>query len=239
MSMKLPFLISVPHAGLTVPSEVKKICQLTKEEIIEDGDKGAADIYYPLKNKVKGFVTTDVARAIVDMNRAEEDIIKDGVIKTHTCWDVQVYRTFPSAEIIEILFEKYYRPYHAKLRKISQKVILGIDCHTMAAVCPPVGPDSDMRRPPICISNAAGTCSQELMRSLISCLEEFFKVKVSVNVPFKGGYIIKSHSHEIPWVQLEFSRADFMSNKEKSNLFFSSLIKWYEMLTKKEIRMFY
>jgi len=237
--MKLPFLISVPHAGLTVPSEVKKICQLTKEEIIEDGDIGAADIYYPLKNKVKGFVTTDVARAIVDMNRAERDIRKDGVIKTHTCWDVPVYRTFPSEEIINTMFGKYYRPYHAKLKKISQEVMLGIDCHTMSAVGPPVGPDADMRRPLICISNADGTCSQEWMRSLGSCLEEFFKVKVSVNNPFTGGYIIKSHFYQRPWVQVEFSRADFMSNKEKSNLFFSSLKKWYEMLTKKEIRMFY
>ena len=229
MNMKLPFLISVPHAGLTVPSEVKKICQLTKEEIIEDGDKGAADIYYPLKNNVKEFVTTDVARAIVDMNRAEDDIRKDGVIKTHTCWDVPVYRTFPSADKMEILFEKYYRPYHAKLRKISQEVMLGIDCHTMSAVGPPVGPDADMRRPLICISNADGTCSQELMKSLTSCFEEFFKVKVSVNYPFTGGYIIKSHSHEIPWVQLEFSRADFMSNKEKSSRLLKVLKTWFKM----------
>ncbi len=226
MSMKLPFLISVPHAGLRVPSEVKKLCQLTKEEIIEDGDKGAADIYYPLKNNVKGFVTTDVARVIIDMNRAEEDRRKDGVIKTHTCWDVPVYRTFPSEEIINTMFEKYYRPYHAKLRKISKKVLLGIDCHTMAAFGPPVGSDSDMRRPPICISNADGTCSQELMKSLTSCFEEFFKVKVSVNYPFTGGYIIKSHSHEIPWVQLEFSRADFMSNNEKSDRLLKALINW-------------
>ena len=229
MNMKLPFLISVPHAGLKVPSEVKKICQLAEEEIIADGDRGAADIYYPLKNKVRGFVTTDVARAIVDMNRAEEDISKDGVIKTHTCWNVPVYRTFPSEKTINTIFKKYYRPYHAELRKISQKVLLGIDCHTMAAVGPPVGPDSDMRRPPICISNAASTCSQKLMRSLSSCLEEFFKVKVSVNVPFKGGYIIKSHSHEIPWVQLEFSRADFMSNKKKSSQLLNALKTWFKM----------
>jgi hypothetical protein len=29
-----------------------------------------ADIIHPLKNKVKALVTTDVARAIVEMNRA-------------------------------------------------------------------------------------------------------------------------------------------------------------------------
>ena len=65
MSMKLPFLISVPHAGLTVPSEVKEICQLTEKEIIEDGDEGAADIYHPLKDYVSGFVMTDVAMQLL------------------------------------------------------------------------------------------------------------------------------------------------------------------------------
>ena len=93
--MTLPLLLSVPHAGLTIPPEVENLCVLTKKEIIEDGDEGAARIYLPLQKEVYSLVTTDVARAIVDMNRAEEDKSKDGIVKTHTCWDVPVYREFP------------------------------------------------------------------------------------------------------------------------------------------------
>ena len=98
--MKLPILLSVPHAGWKIPSEVEDICVLGQKEILEDGDVGAAEIYNPLKKKVEAFVTTKIARAIVDMNRAEKDFWKDGVIKTHTCWDVPVYKTFPSADTI-------------------------------------------------------------------------------------------------------------------------------------------
>ena len=80
--MTLPFLVSVPHAGLSVPPEVEGLCILEEQDIIEDGDEGAAEIYYPLKDQVTAFVFTDIARAIVDMNRREDDRTKDGVVKT-------------------------------------------------------------------------------------------------------------------------------------------------------------
>ena len=214
--MKLPFLISVPHAGMTVPLEVKDLCALTKREIRDDSDEGAAEIYYPLKNHVAGFVTTDIARAIVDMNRAEDDRRKDGVIKTHTCWDVPVYRIFPSDEIIDRLIKKYYTPYHKDLTEIAKGVRLGIDCHTMTSVGPPVGPDPGIKRPHICLSNADGTCPQKWMDIFRDCFEKAFKTQITVNSPFKGGFIIRSHSREIPWIQLEFSRAPFLNNENKS-----------------------
>ena len=38
--MKLPLLISVPHGGLRVPSEVQQYCVLTRDEIRELADGG-------------------------------------------------------------------------------------------------------------------------------------------------------------------------------------------------------
>lgn len=121
-------------------------------------DEGAAEIYLPLKNKVKVLVTTDVARAIVDMNRAEDDRRKDGVVKTHTCWDVPIYSEPLSDILMETLLAQYYRPYHQDLFRLADNVVAGIDCHTMAAVGPPVGPDPGLERPAACLSNADGTC---------------------------------------------------------------------------------
>jgi hypothetical protein len=88
---KLPLLVSVPHAGLAIPPEVAALNRLTAQEIAEDGDVGAREIYGELAPYVAAFVISDIARAFVDLNRAEDDIRKDGVIKTHTCWDVPVY----------------------------------------------------------------------------------------------------------------------------------------------------
>ena len=75
--MTLPLLISVPHAGLRVPPEAERFCKLTETEIAKDGDEGAAEIY-TIESEVECYVTTDIARAIVDLNRAEDDRRKDG-----------------------------------------------------------------------------------------------------------------------------------------------------------------
>ena len=83
--MSLPLLLSVPHAGVEVPAEAEAHCILTPAQIAADGDEGAAEIY-ALADKVEGHITTHVARAIVDLNRAPDDFGPDGVVKTRTCW---------------------------------------------------------------------------------------------------------------------------------------------------------
>ena len=168
--MNLPILLSVPHAGWKIPPEVRDTAILTDRDILDDGDSGAAEIYYPLKEVVEAFVTTDIARAIVDLNRAEDDFWKDGVIKTHTCWDIPVYRHYPSEETIQELINKYHRPYHARLTSLAGSVMAGIDCHTMAATAPPVAKDSGEERPPVCLSNAEYTCPKDWIESLAECL---------------------------------------------------------------------
>ncbi len=94
--------------------------------------------------------------------------------------------------------------------------MLGVDCHTMAAKAPPVGPDPGAERPPICLSDGGSvTCPPELFDRLTGALEHAFGVPVSRNVPFRGGYIVRSHARELPWVQLELSRAGFATITEK------------------------
>jgi N-formylglutamate deformylase len=221
----LPLLISVPHAGTKIPSEVESISMLTPKQIIEDGDEGAAQIY-AIRDQVTTFVTTDIARAFVDVNREEEDRSPDGVVKTHTIWKVPIYRQSLSEDLIRMLLDKYYRPYHRQLSKLASEIKLGVDCHTMADVGPPIGPDAGKKRPLICISNAEGTCPETWFDQLADCLEEEFEIKVSKNSPFKGGYIIRSHAHELPWIQIELSRAAFLSHEEKRMKLLEALKGW-------------
>ena len=225
--MKLPLLISVPHAGLTVPSEAKPYCVLTRQQIVEDGDEGAAEIYHGLRDHVAAFVTTPIARAIVDMNRTEADRGSDGLVKTHTCWNVPVYRDFPPNGVVETLLDQHYRPYHRLLTELAKSgVQLGVDCHTMAAKGPPIDPGPGVERPWICLSNGEGTCQQEWIESLAECFSRAFGHDVAINDPFKGGFITRTHANELPWMQLELSRAPFMSNTEKHLRLLSALQEW-------------
>lgn len=229
--MALPFLLSVPHVGLTVPPEVADICVLNEDEIVKDGDEGAAEIYLPMKEHVYALVTTDIARAIVDLNRSEDDLGKDGVVKTHTCWDVPIYREALSDDLIEELLGRYYRPYHQSLSHLAQEVIAAIDCHTMAAVGPPVGPGPGKSRPSVCLGNGDGTCPQAWLVSLAEIVEKNMETPVAINNPFKGGYIIRSHAGEVPWLQIELSRAPFLSNEEKGTRLLESLKEWHRCLS--------
>ncbi|RMF80545.1 MAG: N-formylglutamate amidohydrolase, partial [Planctomycetota bacterium] len=43
--MALPLLLSVPHAGLTVPPEAAPFCILKREDVERDSDEGAREIY--------------------------------------------------------------------------------------------------------------------------------------------------------------------------------------------------
>lgn len=224
---KLPLLISVPHAGLLVPRRVKHLCALTEQEIADDGDGGAAEIY-DIAEQVESFVTTGVARAIVDMNRSESDRHKDGVIKTHTCWDVPVYHEPPSEELVESLLEKYHRPYHRRLRELANnKVVLGIDCHTMAKRAPPVAPDPGAIRPAVCLGNADGTCPQEWIEVMADFFSKAFAgLRVTINTPFRGGYITRTHAAEMPWIQLELSRDESLLPVQKRKRVLFALRHW-------------
>lgn len=224
--MKLPLLVSVPHAGRRVPEEAAPFCILSGKDLLEDGDVGAPEIYR-LESEVTSYLTTDVARAIVDLNRAENDRRKDGVVKTHTCWDVPVYSSFPPEHVIAELLKRYHRPYHARLRVLARSgVELGVDCHTMASHGPPVGPDPGVERPRVCLSNADGTCSDVWITSLKECFVTYFGEDVHINRPFEGGFIIRAHSSELPWVQLELNRTPFMSHDEKRQAVLAAFSDW-------------
>ena len=223
----LPLLVSVPHAGLRVPAGLESVCALTPAEIADDGDGGAREIY-DIETEVAAFVTTDVARAIVDMNRPRNDRGPDGVVKTHTCWNVPVWHRPLSAEEADELLDAYHDPYHQRLTELglSGEWIMGVDCHTMAASGPPVGPDPGTERPWMCLSNGDRTCPQNWIESLAACFREQLQGPVTINDPFRGGYITHAHSAEMPWIQIELSRAPFMSNEDKRRAVLDGLRCW-------------
>ena len=162
-----------------------------------------------------------------DLNRATDDRRKDGVIKTHTCWDVPVYQHEPSAATVAALLDAYYRPYHERLAHLAGSAVkLAIDCHTMAAVGPPVAPDPGVERPWVCLSNGDGTCPQTWIEGLQRCFEDAFGPHVTINHPFTGGYITRRHAAEMPWVQLELSRAPFATDREKRERVLAALSAW-------------
>lgn len=215
----MPILVSVPHGGSKVPEELEDRIRIGPLDILEDGDAYTAEIYN-VAGQVRWFVKADVARAFVDLNRAEDDRPPenpDGVVKSHTPHSVPIYRDGcePGGREIEQLLARYYRPYHAAIREFLDEdgsgMLVALDCHSMAAVGPDIAPDPGRKRPAVCLGNVNGqACSREMIDNLAECFRLVFGLnhaQVTQNRPFTGGYITRTYGMKpVPWIQVELSR---------------------------------
>lgn len=233
-----PLIVSVPHGGWKVAPEIEEIWALSEKDAFHDGDPFTARIY-DFTDRVSCQLVMEQYRAVVDLNRAPDDIApanKDGVIKSHTCYDVEVYQpgALPGEELKQVLLDRYYFPYHRKLQAFLERpdVRMGVDCHSMAAVSPPIEQDAGTPRPLICLGNLGDhegevtepfnriTCSTEMIRFMrdefdLALQHEDVEIEVpavaSMNVPFNGGYITRQMGNKtIPFVQIEMSRALYL-----------------------------
>jgi len=216
-----PVLISIPHGGSNIPEELQNRVCIDKVDLFNDSDAYTIDIY-DLGAKVIKVVKTDIARAVVDLNRAADDRPPqnpDGVVKSSTCYERPVYYEGkePNDSLAEILLKRYYFSYHNKIKTaLAQiKFELALDCHSMAAIGPPISPDSGQRRPLVCLGNVHGkTCPKDMINRLANCFRQSFELKeadVKINEPFAGGYITRTYGgNPIPWIQVEMSRTLYL-----------------------------
>ena len=217
----LPFLISIPHGGKKIPEELKFRTDLSREDILEDGDAFTSQIYdlTPYCRVIK----TPIARAFIDLNRAPDMLppdYPDGVVKSQTCYQKPVYikDREPDNQMIALLIEKYYSPYYQRIEEMvsAGDVVFGFDCHTMAAVAPPISTLSGEKRPTINLGNAGGTaCDAYPVQLLANCFRNVFGLserEVTINTPFSGGEIVRFFGRNpIPWIQIEMNRNLYMT----------------------------
>lgn len=231
MIAKLPIIVSVPHGGEIIAPELSDHTLLSRNDIFSDGDPLTREIY-DFRHEVAYYFETSIARATVDLNRSPDDLPPmnpDGVVKSHTAQGKAIYQKnrIPNKDTLRLLLKKYYRPYHEGLERLGKApfLIAGIDCHTMLEKAPITTHLYGKRRPFICLSNRGDhdgnkvkgrrlTCPSEMIRSLRSFLREEFPEQaddITLNDPFLGGYIVRHHSRNLPWIQIELNRKSYLS----------------------------
>jgi formiminoglutamase len=218
----LPVLLSIPHGGTQQPPELAGRVCLSEEKLFDDSDAFTREIY-DLGGEVIRVVTTEIARAFIDVNRAPDDrppANPDGVIKSATCYGHHIYHkgAEPGDDLVSELLEHYYYPYHRTLERAATdpRLKLALDCHSMVAEAPLIAPDRGRQRPLFCLSNADGLTSPngllENMRHVFADAFECELTAVRLNQPFKGGFITRSHGRgQIPWVQVEMNRSLYLN----------------------------
>ncbi|GJL74392.1 N-formylglutamate amidohydrolase [Nitrosomonas sp.] len=219
---RFPVLLSIPHGGDQMPPEVMAHAVISRRDMLADSDAFTREIY-GIKEDAAFIVDASIARIYVDLNRASADLPPanpDGIIKSQSCHGVRIYRhdLWQNQSLVNTLLEKYYHPYHQKIQTILARhnnLELMLDCHSMEAVGPVIGPDQGVERPAICLGSRHGqSCSPSIVKQMANAMRRAFALKedqLTIDKPFAGGYITRHYGNNpIPCLQIELNRGLYL-----------------------------
>lgn len=216
----VPLVANLPHSGVFVPDDIAE--QFTSEHLqaLPNSDWHLDRLYQSLPDLGITVIQATHSRYVVDLNRqAKEPIFGNfwtSVIPETTAFGKPIYKTQPSREHLEERIQKYYFPYHEKLRAILQdkvdefgKVYL-LDLHSFFGL---ITEDIDL-------GNAKGSSCSEL---LISSVEKSFLSKgynVVRNKQFTGGYITRHYSQmpDVETLQIEVRYPIYLNENQLDQL---------------------
>jgi N-formylglutamate deformylase len=145
-----------------------------------------------------------------------------GLIKSKSRYGEPFQERKLSVAEIEERLARYYRPYHAELKRIIDGlyarfgVVRQISCHCMSAVGAPTHPDAGQPRPDFCIGDLHGKTTSPEFRALIVDTLKSLGYSVTVNEPYVGNVLIGRNSdpaHGIDSLQIEINKKLFMDTK--------------------------
>ena len=197
----VPLVVNLPHSGMFVPDDIA--AQFTSEHLqsLPNTDWHLDKLYQSLPDLGITVLQATHSRYVVDLNRQLKEPLFGSfwtsVVAEQTAFGQPIYNTKPTIEHIQERIQKYYIPYHDKLKKILQEKndefgkVYFLDLHSFLGL---INEDIDL-------GNGNGETCSELF---ISSVEKTFLSKgyqVVRNKRFTGGYITRHYS-QMPGVEV-------------------------------------
>ena len=206
----LPFIISIPHSGILLTSEL--VSNLKDKVTLPNTDWYLEKLYVFLEELGFTVIINNLSRYVIDPNRDLTDnnpSFWHSAIYTKTTYGKDMYK-FELSENIKQERINYYNKYHSNLEllindklKYFKKVYL-IDLHSFATPLP-----YDI----ILGNNYDTTSSIEFKERLVSLFsKEGFRV--GCNEKFIGGYIVKHYSNKCEAIQIEINYRKYIEDRD-------------------------
>jgi N-formylglutamate deformylase len=219
-----PLLVSLPHDGSHIPSELAAR-MAPESRRAPDTDWHVSRLYAFAKAMGASVLVPSHSRYVVDLNRPPDDVsLYPGQKTTGLCPAVRfsgepVYLEGqqPSQEEIAARVERYWRPYHAlladelaRLRAAHGRVLLW-EGHSIRAEVPFL---FEGTLPDLNVGTSSGaSCAPALQARLESVLSAQSDYSWVANGRFKGGYITRHYGRPaegVDAVQLELAQKNYM-----------------------------
>jgi N-formylglutamate amidohydrolase len=228
-----PVVVSVPHAGLDVPTDDAGLLALPGSALRKDADLHVDKLVVGVPALGVPVLLAQVSRYVLDVNRAPDDVDREACPEIERparpsarglCWRTTtdgapvLVRPLTLTELRSRL-QRIHEPYHEKLatllaerrRHFGFAVLL--DLHSMPSMGRPAHSDPGARRADIVPGDLRGTsCAPALTRLVI---DHFKSQSLSVrpNDPYMGGFVTKHHGRPARGVhalQIELNRDLYM-----------------------------
>ncbi len=229
---QVPILLSIPHCGTTFPQELKAHYRSDLIDAPDDTDWFVHQVYDFAASLGISVIHATVSRWVIDLNRDPQSkpLYTDGRIITPLCPTT----TFAGEHLYNDRREEvdhmevkrrlniYYKPYHEHLgKKLFElksrfgKVLLW-ECHSIRQFVPTIHPE---KFPDLILgTNDGQSADQGMINAVLNQLKKD-KYSVSLNHPFKGGYITRhfgNPSEQQHAMQLEMTKVNYMDDAEKN-----------------------
>lgn len=228
----VPLVVSVPHAGIAFPEEVKDSYDPEMLEDLDDTDWNVHDLYDFAPGLGITIIKANLSRWVIDLNRDPESVplyndnrLITGIVPRTDFLGNPIYRSSeqePDANEIQRRLDNYYWPYYKKIetllearRKQFGNVLLW-DGHSIRHQVPTIQEDSfpDM----ILGNNDEQTAHPDLIQTALHGLRSGL-FEVNHNTPFRGGHITRyfgNPANGIHSLQLEMNKILYMDDEEKT-----------------------
>jgi N-formylglutamate deformylase len=228
--VRVPLLLSVPHCGTEFPEDIRGQFVPDLIKAPDDTDWFVNQLYDFAPSMGITVISAVYSRWVIDLNRDPEDkpLYTDGRIITGLC-PVTNFLGDPiyidrrdhleSAEIKRRV-DKYYRPYHDKLKQMLDQMksefgkVLLWDCHSIRQYVETIYKDN---LPDLILGDSDGSsASPETIAVAFNGLKDS-KYSVEHNFPFKGGFITRHFGKPLEnqqALQLEMCKINYMDDTE-------------------------
>ncbi len=205
----IPLVVSIPHTGTLLPADIRR--RLASPEMAAQPmtDWHLHELYDFLPELGITVIHAVYSRFVSDLNRPPDGSalypgrFETGLVPLETFTGERIFSEPPGPEELERLRREFHEPYHARLAELLTghvdargRVVL-VDAHSVASGANRLHPALDRD---IYLGDRDGeTCGSWLRE----CLRTAFEVEglsVSVNDPYKGGYIT-DHYGRLPGVE--------------------------------------
>lgn len=231
--------ITIPHSGRKIPKEAFWLKSLPPSILYCDVDAFVDELYGPVLEKLKLIsLVFPWHRYAVDVNRLPEDRTSRTVegsvfdLNQEVSTEIHWYKTTRGDILMkesiskkrhELIMEKYYHPFHHKIREEFRKrrmegrqSIYHLDLHSMPSIGRSLHRDLGKKRAQVVIGNREGLSADSKFSGLVLSSYRRVGFETILNWPYRGGRITELYGHPKKGqhtLQIEINRSLYMDEE--------------------------